>query len=295
MLFNKLKQQLLIDAQFSFGVRSPVAEQGCNVFLNRHVHDLQTKPPLMTITNHRPLSNPAAIILMACLLFRTGNLCAQEKFSASITGGLSFPAGRFADKVNPMPTGLVNVDGAANTGWNGNLQLGVAITPQIRANVIVGLSVFRQDATSFEETLRWIHGNTPVAEPESWRVLKVLAGPSFILPLCNKLSLRPSLAAGIAKTSVPELTYTLYNPGGNPITTITRDKISMPAAFAYQGGLGWGYKLGKQTTLLADFNFFSARAKYDYQTLTTTGSPVTLKHEYSLSSYSTSLGVEFFF
>lgn len=247
----------------------------------------------MTITHYQ--SHRITLLILACLFFLINNLSAQQKFSVSLTGGPSFPVGRFSDQVNTMPTGLVNVDGGAQTGWNGNLELGAAITPHTWASITVGLSGFKRSNQSFEEYLQLIYGNTAVADAGSWKVLKVLAGPSFRLPFGKKLTIRPAASAGIAKTAIPAYSYSTYNQGGNPLMAVTQTKISMPATFAYQLGLGFGYKLTKQLSFLADFDFFGARAKYEFTPFSPGGSAPSRKYEYALNNYSISAGVEFAF
>jgi hypothetical protein len=248
----------------------------------------------MTIASHQ--SNKITPALFISLLLLMNTLCAQQRFSASLTGGLSIPSGRFADKGNIMPTGLSDVDGGAKTGWNGNLQLGAALTPHTWATITIGLSGFKRDNETFEQYLEMIYGNSAEANVGSWKVLKVLAGPSFRLPVGKRFTFRPAISAGIAKTSIPAVSYTTYGQGGNPLLVAKQTKTKMPAAFAYQGGLGWGYRLGKQVTLLADLNFFGAQAKFEYKTPAIgTGSPGSMKYEYALNAYSVSAGVEFSF
>lgn len=247
----------------------------------------------MTTTHYQ--TPRVALTTLSCLFLLINCLSAQEKFSASLTGGASFPTGRFANKVNTMPTGLATVDGGATTGWNGNLQLGAAITPHTWATITVGLSGFKRSNQSFEEYLELIYGNTAVADAGSWKVLKVLAGPSFRLPFGKKLTIRPAASAGIAKTAIPAYSFSTYNQGGNPLMTATQTKTRMPATFAYELGLGFGYKIAKQLNLLADFDFFGARAKYEFTPFSPGGSAPSRKYEYALNNYSISAGVEFSF
>ncbi|PZR24626.1 MAG: hypothetical protein DI535_21475 [Citrobacter freundii] len=248
----------------------------------------------MTTTHYQ--SHRVTLMILACFFLLVNNLAAQQKFSVALTGGPSFPTGRFGNQVDAGPTSFLLIDGGARPGWNGNLELSAALTSHVWITLSGGLSGFKGKNESIEKTLRAIYGYDSKADAGTWNILKIVAGPSLRLSLGRKLTIRPSVAAGIAKTAIPAVIFTTYNQEGNTLMTMRHDRIKTTAGFAYQAELGWSYKLGKQLSLVADVHFLGTRTKYVYKTLNLSGDRSDLsKYEYPLNNCSVAAGIEFSF
>ncbi|TXJ26354.1 MAG: hypothetical protein E6Q24_12080 [Chitinophagaceae bacterium] len=242
------------------------------------------------------------IPVLSLLLFTAAAQSKSHPFMVSLTGGLSFPLGQFADNnVATLSTGSSMI-GAAKTGWNGNVQLGYRLNTHFGIALTGGISEYERDGNMFVKYYESIYGNKSTVDSKKWSVIKVLAGPTYIAAVNKKLSFRSGLSAGIAKTAVPGYSFTTHNSTGEILWVGTVSKAKMPAAFAYQANAGLGYDLGPTVLLLFDMSYFDATTT-DKRIPLTGGAvvispnpqPVSsqIKEKYKLSAFSATLGIGF--
>ncbi|MBN8879950.1 MAG: outer membrane beta-barrel protein [Sphingobacteriales bacterium] len=220
----------------------------------------------------------------------------------SLTGGLSFPVGRFADNnVATLSTGSSMI-GAAGTGWTGNIQIGYRLNTHFGIALTGGVSEYKRDGSIFAKYYELIYGNKSTVDSKQWSVVKVLAGPTYTATLSKKLSFRSGLSAGIVKTAIPDYSFTINGPMGEILLERSAGKAKMPAAFAYQANAGLGYELSKKVMLLFDVNYFDATATDNRPP--SMGRPIMpspnpqpayaqVEEKYKLSAFSATLGIGF--
>ncbi|HEX2846886.1 MAG TPA: hypothetical protein VHN59_10085 [Chitinophagaceae bacterium] len=232
---------------------------------------------------------------------------AQSKdhpFIVSLTGGLSFPLGRFADNNVATLSTESSMIGAAGTGWNANIQVDYRLKAHFGIALTGGVSEYKRDGSIFAKYYELLYGNKSAVDSKQWRVVKVLAGPTYTATLSKKLSFRSGLSAGIVKTAIPGYSFTIRDPMGEILLERTADKAKMPAAFAYQVNVGLGYELKQTVLLLFDMNYFAATVTDDRTP--SMGRPVIptpnpqpaysqAEEKYKLSAFSATLGIGFRF
>lgn len=242
------------------------------------------------------------LIIPALLLFLFIETTAQSNnhpFMVSLTGGASFPLGRFAEKNSTNWNTAPDKIGAAETGWSGNLQLGYRLNAHFGIALTAGISQYKRNWNAFKKYFEDIYGNSAEVSMKKWKVVKVLAGPTYTTAVSKKLIFQSGISAGISKTSVPAYNYAVYDSDGNTLAMGYNSKRKMPAAFAYQINAGFGYKLSQTFVLLLDMNYFDATARHKYLPyLPQPGSVedfTELEEKYKLSAFSTTLGIGFRF
>jgi hypothetical protein len=209
--------------------------------------------------------------LLTGFLFITSLLQAQQKqptFFAQLSGGPSFPLGKFAGKTYEGPA-EPNPSGLAKTGLAAQLSLGYYINKSIGLLLLPGYSVHKQDPSGYNENIRshWtptaIRNNTINATTNSWMLMKLMAGGFLVTPLTesSELVLVTKFTAGVCKTDVPGYSYTLSDSSGKVFSFASYEKTSLPWTFCYQISVGLKYKLNNNLHLLFDISSFNAEPK----------------------------------
>ncbi|MGN6291910.1 MAG: hypothetical protein ACTHMV_04130 [Chitinophagaceae bacterium] len=241
--------------------------------------------------------------ILSLLLFKEATAQSNDHpFMISLTGGLSFPVGRFADNNVANLNSGSSMIGAAKTGWNGNIQFDYQLSTHFGIALTGGVSEYKRDGDMFVKYYESIYGNKSTVDSKKWSVIKVLAGPTYIAAVNKKLSFRSGLSAGIAKTAVPGYSFTTHNSAGETLSAGTASKAKMPAAFAYQVNAGLGYELSQTVLLLFDISYFDATATD--KRIPLMGGPVVvspnpqpvssqIREKYKLSAFSATLGIGF--
>ncbi|MBO9659978.1 MAG: hypothetical protein J7527_14255, partial [Chitinophagaceae bacterium] len=199
-----------------------------------------------------------------------------------------------------------NNNGAARPGLNTSLQINAKISSVFFITLTGGISKYNRDTDTLEELYAMLYGTGDVkVKSERWEVAKLLAGPSFRLPLANKLSLRTGIAAGIAHSSLPP--YKIERPGQPTSNSFYDYDVDLSSAFAYQANAGLGFKVGQQLSLLLDVNYFGSKVSGTQTVLLPvigpgpgpgqqpTPEPVYIHHKYPLNSISALIGLEWQF
>lgn len=251
-------------------------------------------------TTLRNCRNSLIISALSMLLFAEATAQSiNHPFMVSLTGGPSFPLGRFADK-DVTKTDKV---GAAETGWSGSLQFGYRLNTHFGIALTAGISQYKQDEKPFKEYFENSYGYTTEVNAKNWNVVKVLAGPTYTAAISKKLLFQSGISAGIGKTGIPVFNYAVFDSDGNLLVEGIHGKIKMPAAFAYQVNAGLGYQLSQTFLLLLDMSYFDATATHTYRYLSsgpTIPDPnvdlsTEVKDKYKLSAFSATLGIGFRF
>lgn len=218
----------------------------------------------------------------------------DRPLTISLTGGFSFPLGRFAGKEINNSTTDHDKTGVAKNGWLGALQLAYQLNKHWGIAVTGGFGQYQQDGNAYKKHYEMIYGNTAMVETKKWKVARILAGPTYSVPISKKLLFRSGLSAGICDTDLPGMTFAILNAGGNPLMAATNSKINLPVAFAYQANAGLGYELSPLFLLLMDLNYFDATVKHEYTPFSTSPTPVPVtqvENKYKMTAFSASLGV----
>jgi hypothetical protein len=242
---------------------------------------------------------PSLLAFMLLLFLLPGSAPAQSidrPLTVSLTGGLSFPLGRFADKEINNSTVDHDKTGVAKKGWLGALQLTYQINRHFGVSLTGGYGQYQQDGNAFKKYYEMIYGNTAVVKAKKWNVIRILAGPTYSAAISDKLLFRSGISAGMCETDLPGMTFMILNQGGNPMLAATYSKMKVPIAFAYQANAGIGYQLSPLFLLLLDLNYFDATVKHKYTPFSTSPTPVPVnqvENKYKLGAFSASLGVGF--
>lgn len=255
-------------------------------------------------TTLKSCRNSLIISVLSMLLFAEATAqSTNHPFMVSLTGGPSFPLGRFADKNSTeWNTTVTDKTGFAQTGWSGSLQLGYQLNTHFGIALTAGMNQYKRDGDALKkhfDLFSSYSGSTSVMDAKKWDVVKVLAGPTYTTAISKKLLFQSGISAGIGKTAIPGFNYAKYDAGGNPLVLSTNSKVKMPAAFAYQVNAGLGYQLSQTFLLLLDVSYFNATATHKY---TVFGSGPTIpdpnidityqvKEKYKLSTLSATLGI----
>jgi hypothetical protein len=258
----------------------------------------------MTATQTPARTAFTGFLLLACLLLSNFADAQRSPFSITLTGGVSFPVGKFAQKdfrpINAAP----NENGAARPGLNTNLQIDARLSSKFFITLTGGISKYNRDTDKAAEMYRLLYGQSDLkVRSQRWEVVKLLAGPSVRLPLGNKLSFRSGIAAGIANASMPSYKITHYDQAGNQTMTTDYDyDVDLSTTFAYKANAGFGYKIGQQLSLVFDVSYFGARASGTQEIIPITVGPgptpsptIYLQHKFPLSNVSALIGLEWQF
>ena len=261
----------------------------------------------MTSTHKHLKTAGGSLLLLAGMLSSSFLFAQKSPFSVALTTGVSFPTGKFAAKEFQPINAVPNQNGAARPGINTNLQINARISSRFFITLTGGISRYNRDTDRAEELYGMLYGSGNVnIRSERWEVVKLLAGPSFRLPVGNKLSFRTGIAAGIANTSVPSYKIEHFDQAGQPVMTSNYNyDVDLSTAFSYQANAGLGYKIGQQLSLLFDVTYFGARAsgtQIIHPVIIGPGpgpqpaaEPIYLHHKYPLNAVSALFGLEWQF
>jgi hypothetical protein len=239
----------------------------------------------------------AIVIYIFLLVFIVQFAGAQEhgnKFELAITGGLSFPAGRFANK-NYVP-GFDKPNGLAKNGYGINAQLYYRHREKYGFSLLLGYSSNEQDLSDFGKVARPIYYsniNRVETFEKSWKIIKAMPGIYFEAPLSpgSKFIIRPVFSAGFCKTNKPENKAHYYTTDEVLIAASQSDKISLPLTICFQGDISLIYTINKKIYALLDADYFFANPVHKFSYRNGSGNMVKVKTKYNLSSINTLIGI----
>ena len=220
----------------------------------------------------------------------------QSKFLTELSFGPSFPIGRFASTEHKED----EVPGFAKTGLSAQLSLGYYLNRSIGVMLLSGYTVHPQDEDVYKKKLESYPNNMTVTHMDlkSWKSVKLMAGGFVVTPLTSEseLVLRTKLAAGVAKTAIPEINWTSTGPNSGPITNVTNvahgDRTPLPWSFCYQVSAALEYKLSKNLHVLLDITSFNTTAKDKISvTDVSSGTTTTIKFKYKQPAVNVMAGV----
>lgn len=221
----------------------------------------------------------------------------NSKLSVAIQLGPSFPVGKYGSKdYKDTAAGFAKTGGALSISFN------YPLVNKISATLLIGGSMNKQDESSMTKRMneRMVQGTESKVSTNSWKIVKLLAGPTIQFPLSSsrKLFSSSKLLAGIAKTSIPEyrgITYYNNTPNGN----FWFGKISLSWTFCYQISTGFNMQINKRMFFLTEVNFFnSAPVHHTLKNINfpnPAGPYVPVDNKYSLASVNIIAGVSLSF
>jgi opacity protein-like surface antigen len=188
------------------------------------------------------------------------------RWSLGLAAGPAFPVGAFHNIAYASPTA-----GYARTGY------GAELSGNYRLYHTLGITL----AAGFQDnpgatTRLYPLDPAPLGEPAStmtrkhWNMARLLAGPSWSMPLLPKkgLSLRFRALAGALKTKIPDVTT--YSPGlPNTVSAGITDYHTygpLPWAFAYQADAGLQWHVTHRLALSLDAGYEGSRCNATYRT-----------------------------
>lgn len=197
----------------------------------------------------------------------------QSKLFVEAAAGLAVPTGNFANMVWNENTPLSNAAGLAKTGFDISIAGGWQAKKNFSVMFAGGYSSHKQDAASFHNYLFNKYGNTTQAAivTESWKVFKMMAGPSFntVLSKDGRFIFRAKILAGASKTSIPgyKYQYSFIDPISNLEHTgmANYTKLPLPWFFCWQASAGVKYKASKNFYLFSEAGYFNASKNFHYK------------------------------
>jgi outer membrane protein W len=235
------------------------------------------------------------VALLSGFLLLTIMLQAQQKqsrFMVEVSGGPSFPVGKFGDKSfnhNDRKT----PEGLAETGVSASLSVGYYLNKKIGLLLSGGYSSNKQNWESYPNDLVRAFPGIDLAPglkitAENWEILNVMGGGFFEIPLnaAHTLNFRTKLTAGACKTAIPERT------SKSDIGEFTEKKMDLPWGFCYQASAGLQYKLNNSLHVLLDVNSFNAIAqKSQWQYPPSPGNTYPVTSKFHLNSVNALAGI----
>lgn len=225
------------------------------------------------------------LILLACadLVLLAGLQAQRSPWSISISGGASFPAGKFAGKKFADTT-----ESFARLGPVLNLHLeyrlssrfGWALSFTGQENLVDINSMEQQVNPTTDSSV----SHTTVSSG-SWYIGKIMTGPTLSLPMGRRKIwyFTSRLMAGVLKTAEPKLgiytgtTYTLQGVGnvaagygGFAAYTASysyQGKIGLPWAFSWQGSVGILYPINPRWSFRVDIDYSSATIRAPFNSI----------------------------
>ncbi|WP_207625834.1 hypothetical protein, partial [Niastella populi] len=95
-----------------------------------------------------------------------------------------------------------------------------------------------------------------ILDADNWKILNVMAGGFYQIPINNKLNIKSQILAGISSSKKPAYKVTLKD-SQNDLTYFGND---LKTVFCYRLGTEFNYSLYRSIYLLADINYFSTSA-----------------------------------
>jgi hypothetical protein len=205
------------------------------------------------------------ILLVLFICAQIHNSCIgqqkDEKFTAELQFGPSFPVGKFSNK---SYTPFNNSSGLAIPGFDAGGKFGIRINKNFGIGIYAVQSINKQDAKSFKNYINNGSNFPPDSRVSTspWQVTKVLAGLNYKDHFTNsKFSFVCSVMAGVFKTAIPKYEWAVYTQSGSLYNEMSHDKTSLPVSFSYQLNAGLSYDIGSHYYLLLSADYFNGAAK----------------------------------
>ena len=242
-----------------------------------------------------PMKAVITYILLLVFLFQSAR--AQEnpnKLDLNITGGLSFPTGRFGNK--KYVPGFDRPNGLAKNGYGIKAHLYYRHREKYGFSLLLGYSSNEQDLSDFGKVTRPIYYsniNSVETFEKSWKIIKAMPGIYFEAPLLpgSKFIIRPAFSVGCCKTNKPENKAHYYTTDEVLVAASQSDKISLPLAICFQGDISFIYTINKKIYALLDADYFVANPVHKFSYQNGSGNMVKAKAKYNLSSINTLIGI----
>lgn len=242
-------------------------------------------------------------IFWLCLLICSENSVAQVpgRFSIQLTTGAAFPLGKFGTAAFPSYP-VAKANGSALVGPLAILKLAYQLNRSIGLAVSMGWQQNGHSNSVFLDTLKARYPGYENYKDHSdpWVLWNGMIGAFAFVPLeGQKLYLRPELNAGIAKTSIPGLSYSVYNQNisftGPTPESGSFGKIPMPWAFCYDVGTYLQWHGTAHLLYSGGIAFFHTAPnwKYNYSPGLGPGTPETTTYPISTFQVNLSAGYRF--
>jgi hypothetical protein len=187
------------------------------------------------------------------------------RWSLSLETGPAFPVGAFHSIASMSPTA-----GFARTGYSTGLSVNYRIYHHLGITLAGALQENPSATTPLFPDEPGLQGQRPsTVTRKDWSMVRLLAGPSWSIPLLPKkgLSLRFRALAGALKTKVPDMA--VFTPGlPNALTTGSTDYFSygsLPWAFAYQADAGLQWNVTRRLALTLDAGYSGSKHEENYK------------------------------
>jgi len=212
------------------------------------------------------------VLPLLCLLLFANNLHAQaERWRVSAFVGPSVATGTFAKK-------RLNEDDAAfaKTGICASISLNYSLHPRYGLATLLRLQKNGVDTKAMETMSTNGMSSFPYhvsIKSESWKMAIVMMGAYYLLPVNDKFSFHFTAMAGAVKTAVPTLTQLVYEyvtgytngvmEQDTTYTMVTKSSDPLRWTFAYLGGIGANYNIGKNVFVVASVDYAAAKPTID--------------------------------
>jgi hypothetical protein len=251
--------------------------------------------------NHSHLKKiPIPFIL--CFLLSICKIYSQNTdlpFKAAISVGPSFPVGEFS-KI------ATDTNSFSSDSKPGPL-VSASFSYKFRhsffgVSILGGWQQKNVDNSAFARFLASVMpaGSEIGVKSDNWHIWKILAGPTFEIPLVKngKASFECAVLGGLLKTSIPG--YEIGTTYGNPPTTTFESvsKIPLAATFCYQVDAGMNYRITPSLLLTANLGFMHAKPMHSFTIYLDPPyyqMPVYLNESYPISTINLLVGVAYLF
>lgn len=187
-----------------------------------------------------------------------------SRWSLSLETGPAFPVGAFHSiaQISPMA-------GYARTGYGAELSGNYRICHALGITLAAGFQQNPTATTLLYSEFPGAQGQGPSSVTrQHWSIVRLLAGPSYSIPLLPKkgLSLRFRALAGALKTKIPDVTISTPGPP-NSLTTGSTDYFaygSLHWAFAYQADVALQWNFTRRLALTLDAGYAGSKQEENY-------------------------------
>jgi hypothetical protein len=194
-----------------------------------------------------------------------------KKFVIALTGGPSFPVGKYEKKDINQPQ-----SGYARFGYNLNLNF------NYQADKNFGLTstiIYSRHKLNIDEIKKDL--NNPNLSVDHYQYYGILAGPMATINLSDKVMLDIKLMAGVAEANSP--VFSLSN------TQITNEKWN--EAFTWQYGTALRYNFNESTCLFTNIYYNHMKPNWNFGPFTNGGTEKFVKVEQNMSVLDMNLGL----
>ncbi len=197
------------------------------------------------------------LFFLSLLIFARSNAQqADSKFFVQVSAGASLPVGKFGKKeMVYRNTPAKTNEGYANVGPSGSISIGFRFHKSLGAVLSITTTSNSLNKKPFADYFNTRVSNI-ILDADNWKILNVMAGGFYQIPINNKLNIKSQIQAGISSSKKPAYKVTLKD-SQNDLTYFGND---LKTVFCYRLGTEFNYSLYRSIYLLADINYFSTSA-----------------------------------